>query len=384
MELIDSLKTRLKEVSQELAGHKIELHQAIGYLQSILQKSNDMIFAADVDGILLSFSKGGEKVLGYSSEDVAGTLVKNLAINPSAFEKLMATTQEEGNSVRLDVPFRHKDGNTIHCDVSLIGLTNTMGQKVGTVAICRDITLWKKLQEDLIRVDRLAEIGRIASGIAHEINNPLAVINEIAGWAGTLVSDAGGLSREDRVELETAVKRISEQTGRCSSITHQLLDFARDSAPAKRSLDIHQLLNETIGFLKPDLKFKNIEIVPIFEEGLFEIQSDPKLLEQVFINLLSNAIYAIKQKGTCQGRIEIRTSKPGTNVEIVISDNGTGIPDEDREKIFDLFYTTKPTGKGTGLGMPICQNIVNKLGGDIIFESRVGEGTTFTVRIPVL
>jgi PAS domain S-box-containing protein len=384
MELIDSLKTRLKEVSQELAGHKIELHQAIGYLQSILQKSNDMIFAADVDGILLSFSKGGEKVLGYSSEDVAGTPVKNLAINPSAFEKLMATTQEEGNSVRLDVPFRHKDGNTIHCDVSLIGLTNTMGQKVGTVAICRDITLWKKLQEDLIRVDRLAEIGRIASGIAHEINNPLAVINEIAGWAGTLVSDAGGLSREDREELETAVKRISEQTGRCSSITHQLLDFARDSAPAKRSLDIHQLLNETIGFLKPDLKFKNIEIVPIFEEGLFEIQSDPKLLEQVFINLLSNAIYAIKQKGTCQGRIEIRTSKPGTNVEIVISDNGTGIPDEDREKIFDLFYTTKPTGKGTGLGMPICQNIVNKLGGDIIFESRVGEGTTFTVRIPVL
>jgi two-component system NtrC family sensor kinase len=252
------------------------------------------------------------------------------------------------------------------------------------VAICRDITLWKKLQEDLIRVDRLAEIGRIASGIAHEINNPLAVINEIAGWAGTLVSDAGGLSREDRVELETAVKRISEQTGRCSSITHQLLDFARDSAPAKRSLDIHQLLNETIGFLKPDLKFKNIEIVPIFDEGLFEIHSDPKLLEQVFINLLSNAIYAIKQKGTCQGRIEIRTSKPGTNVEIVISDNGTGIPDEDREKIFDLFYTTKPTGKGTGLGMPICQNIVNKLGGDIIFESRVGEGTTFTVRIPVL
>ncbi len=384
MELIDSLKTRLKEVSQELAGHKIELHQAIGYLQSILQKSNDMIFAADVDGILLSFSKGGEKVLGYSSEDVAGTLVKNLAINPSAFEKLMATTQEEGNSVRLDVPFRHKDGNTIHCDVSLIGLTNTMGQKVGTVAICRDITLWKKLQEDLIRVDRLAEIGRIASGIAHEINNPLAVINEIAGWAGTLVSDAGGLSREDREELETAVKRISEQTGRCSSITHQLLDFARDSAPAKRSLDIHQLLNETIGFLRPDLKFKNIEIVPIFDEGLFEIQSDPKLLEQVFINLLSNAIYAIKQKGPCQGRIEIRTSKPGTNVEIVISDNGTGIPDEDREKIFDLFYTTKPTGKGTGLGMPICQNIVNKLGGDIIFESRVGEGTTFTVRLPVL
>jgi len=383
MELIDSLKNQLKEVSQELAGLKTELHQARGYLQSILQKSNDMIFAADVDGILFSFSNGGEKVLGYSWEDVAGTLVKNLASNPLAFEKLIATTQEEGSSVRLDVPFRHKDGNTIHCDVSLIGLTNTKGQKVGTVGICRDITPSKKLQEDLIRVDRLAEIGRIASGIVHEINNPLAVINEIAGWAGTLVYDAGGLSGEDREELETAVRRIIEQTGRCSSITHQLLDFARDSAPAKRSLDIHQLLNETINFLKPDLRFKNTEIVPIFEESLFEIHSDPKFLEQVFVNLISNAIYATKQKGPGQGRIEIRTSKAGANVEIVISDNGTGIPDEDREKIFDMFYTTKPTGKGTGLGMPISQNIVNKLGGDISFESRLGVGTAFTVRIPV-
>jgi len=382
MELIDSLKNKLKEVSQELEELKTELHQARGYLHSILQKSNDMIFAADADGILFSFNNGGEKVLGYSREDVTGTPVKNLASNPRAFEKLMATTEEEGGSVRLDVPFRHRDGRTIHCDVSLVGLTNAEGQKMGIVGICRDITLSKKFQEDLIHVDRLAEIGRLASGIVHEINNPLAVINEIAGWAGTLVYDAGGLSGEDREELETAVRRIIEQTGRCSSITHQLLNFARDSAPAKKSLDIHQLLNETISFLKPDLRFKNIEIVPVFEESLFEIHSDPKFLEQVFVNLISNAIYAVKQKESGQGRIEIRTSKAGANVEIVISDNGTGIPDEDREKIFDMFYTTKPSGKGTGLGMPISKNIVNKLGGDISFESRLGEGTVFTVRIP--
>ncbi len=383
MELIDSQKNRVKKNSQEFASHKIELLQARGYLQSILQNSKDMIFATDVDGALFSFSKGGEKVLGYSLEEVAGTLARNLTGDPPAFDKLMADSHDEGSSVRLDVPFRHKDGHTIYCDVSLIELTDTSGQNVGAVGICRDITPWKKLQEDLIRVDRLAEIGRIASGIAHEINNPLAIINEIAGWTGTVVTDATGLSPEDREELETAIRRIGEQTGRCRSIVHQLLDFARDSAPAKTSLDVNELLKETISFLNPELKYKNIEIVLILEEGLLEIHSDPKLLEQVFVNLIGNAIYAVKEKGSGHGRIELKISKAGVNVEIVISDNGTGIPEEDQEKIFELFYTTKPPGKGTGLGMPICRNIVNKLGGDLTFESRVGKGTAFTVRIPV-
>jgi len=383
MELIDSLKNQLKKVSQELANHKIELHQARGYLQSILQDSNDLIFATDADGILFSFSKSGEKVLGYSWEDVAGTSVKILASDPHAFEEFMAASRRSDSPVRFDLPFRHKDGSIIYCDVSLMELTDTSRQNMGTVGICRDITFWKNLQENLIRVDRLAEIGRIASGIVHEINNPLAVINEIAGWTGTVVTAATGLSPEDREELETAIRRIGEQTGRCKSIAHQLLDFARDSAPAKTSLDVNELLKETISFLKPELKYKNIEMVLILDEGLLEIHSDPKLLEQVFVNLIGNAIYAVKEKGSDHGRIELKTLKVGANLEIAISDNGTGIPEEAQAKIFDLFYTTKPVGKGTGLGMAICRNIVNKLGGDISFKSRVGEGTIFTVRIPV-
>ncbi len=104
---------------------------------------------------------------------------------------------------------------------------------------------------------------------------------------------------------------------------------------------------------------------------------------QVFVNLITNAIYAVKEKGTDQGRIDLKTSRAGPNMEIMISDNGTGIPEEAQKKIFDLFYTTKPSGKGTGLGIPICRNIIKKLGGEISVESQEGRGTTFNISIPV-
>ncbi|RLB20227.1 MAG: two-component sensor histidine kinase, partial [Deltaproteobacteria bacterium] len=254
---------------------------------------------------------------------------------------------------------------------------------VGLVGVCRDITAWKKLQEDLIRVDRLAEIGRIAAGIAHEINNPLAIINEIAGWASTVVEDAKGLSNEDRDELSKAVGHIIEQTKRCRAITHQLLGFSRDSAPEKTEFDLHELLRKTIVFLQPELKYKDIDIVFNFQDKPIQLRSDPKMLEQVFVNLITNAIHAISDKNNGKGRIELRTMCMENYVEVAISDNGPGIKEVDKERIFDLFYTTKPPGIGTGLGLPICQNIMKKLGGKIAFESQIGLGTTFKVAIPL-
>ena len=186
MESTDALQCRSNENDQEISIYKKELVQTRRYLQCILQNSSDMVFSADINGILISFSSGGEKALGYSWEDVAGRPVRELTVDPPEFDRLATISQEEGSAVRSEFPFRHRDGHTIYCDVSLSSLTNTEGQTVGTVGICRDITQWKNLQEDLIRVDRLAEIGRTASGIAHEINNPLAIIGEISGWIGTV------------------------------------------------------------------------------------------------------------------------------------------------------------------------------------------------------
>jgi two-component system NtrC family sensor kinase len=379
----DSLRHQLRKLSQELSGNKIELRHTSRYLQCILQNSNDLIFATDVDGILVSFSKGGERVLGYPGDEVTGSSVKVLASNSDAFESLLAESREKGGATRLEFPFRHRDGRIIYCDVSLITLTNTEGENVGSVGVCRDITLWKRLQEDLIRIDRLAEIGRIASGIAHEINNPLAVVNEISGWGGTVVADAKGLSDEDRRELEKAFKNISEQTRRCRAITHQLLGFVRDSAPSMSSLDIHELIRETINLLQPELKFMALDISLNLTEDPITVRSDAKMLEQVLVNLMTNAVHAVTEGRPDKGRIEVTTMRVGHEIRIVISDNGKGIPEEDQGKVFELFYSTKPPGKGTGLGLPICQNILKKLGGEITLESRPGAGTAFTVRLPV-
>jgi PAS domain S-box-containing protein len=382
MESNNSLEIKLKKVTQELSSHKIELHQTRGYLQCILQNSNDMIFATDVDGMIVSFSKGGEKVLGYTWEEVAGYYIETFAEDPESFEEVMADSQEKGSAVRLEFPFKHKEGHTVYCDVSMINLTNTKGQRVGTVGVSRDITRWKKLQDELIRIDRLAEIGRVAAGIAHEINNPLAIINAVSGWTEEIVQDAKGLSPEDRKELEKAVQQIVHQTRRCRDITHQLLGFVRDTAPEKTEFDVNELLNATIDFIRPELKDAPIEIVRDFSKEPLPMKSDPTMMEQVFVNLLTNAIHAIIEKGSDQGKIEIKTAKTGSEVEISIRDNGTGIAKENQDKVLNLFFTTKPPGEGTGLGLSISQKILKTLNGTLGFDTKPGIGTTFTVRVP--
>jgi len=383
MESNNALSAELKKVTQELASHKIELYQTRSYLQCILQNATDLIFATDTEDAVVSLSKGGEKVLGYSWEQIVGWPIKDFVEEPASFEHLMKTCQEEGSAVGLDVPFRHKDGKTVFCNISLLTLSNREGQRVGSVGICQDITDWKKLQENLIRVDRLAEIGRLAAGVAHEINNPLAVINEVSGWVGEVIGDATGLSPKDRQEIEVAVTKIGGQTKRCRTITHKLLDFARDSAPTRSEFDIVDLLKETINFLNPEVKYTSIKIDLDSAERHLLVNSDKRLLEQVFVNFITNAIHAVLERGEDTGHIHITTVKNNSDVEIRFQDDGVGIPTEVQSKIFDLFYTTKPPGKGTGLGLAISKNIVKKLGGHIILESQVGVGTTFTVRIPI-
>jgi two-component system NtrC family sensor kinase len=383
MESNNSLSAELKKVTRELESYKIELHQTRGYLHCILQNSTDIIFATDVTGIMVSFSKGSEKVLGYSLGEVIGRPVSDFTEDPDAFESVMNACHIDGCALTLDFHFRHKEGHTVHCHASLMSLTNREGKIVGTVGVCNDITQWKKLQDDLVQVDRLAEIGRIAAGVAHEINNPLAVISEASGWGQEVVADAEGLGTDDRQELTDTLGKIAAQTRRCRHITHKLLDFTRKSDPTKKEFDIHDLLRETVDLLKPELKHSPITVDFQFSEGPLLVNSDPRLLEQVFVNIITNAIHAVLEKSNEEGKIEIRTKKINSDARIGIEDNGAGIPEEEQEKMFKLFYTTKPPGKGTGLGLPICQNIVQRLGGEISFESAVGKGTTFTVRIPV-
>ena len=382
MELTDS-QQHSKKVFRELPESQSQEIEAEEFLKCVLHNTNDLVLATGIDGAIVSFSQSAEEVLGYGGEQIKGKLVKELAGDPAEFERMMDGLLEEGEIGRSDVSFRHADGHLVYCDVSVVALKNAKGELSGSVVLARNISEWKKFQEELIRVDRLAEVGRTASGIVHEINNPLSVINEISGWMGVVVSDSEGLSEDDRSELKTCIAKLMEQATRCRNIARDMLGFVRGSETSGDSFDLHELLKNSVSFLFPELKSKDVEVLFHFMEGPLQMHSEPRMLEQVFVNLLTNAIHAIDEKNDGAGRIEISTRLEESSAVISFADNGTGIAPRDQKKIYELFFTTKPSGKGTGLGLPICRNIVHKLGGDIHVESSFWNGATFVVRIPV-
>ena len=224
--------------------------------------------------------------------------------------------------------------------------------------------------------NKMASIGRLAAGVAHEINNPLAIINEKAGLLNDYMSIEQDFPRKER--SQNAVNTIISSVERCSAITHRLLGFARHMNVSTQKINLKNLIEEVLGFLEKEASFRGIEIETFIEEDLPSIESDRGQLQQVLLNIINNAFGAMP-KG---GRIGIMMTPHGADdVLIVIQDNGSGIPKDDLNRIFEPFYTTKKDG--TGLGLSITYGIIRKLNGAIDVESEVGRGTKFTITLPV-
>jgi two-component system NtrC family sensor kinase len=239
----------------------------------------------------------------------------------------------------------------------------------------------KALSEDMvIQSSKMAALGKMAAGIAHEINNPLAVIGEKAGWMKDLLAEEDIAGTEKLKEFEEAVRKIEAHVERAKKVTHRLLGFARRMEPVLETVDVNRTLNDTVEFLENESKYRNIHIHIAPDPDLPRILSDSSQLQQVFLNILNNSIDAIG-KG---GEIQMETSFLAKNHEIMIKikDNGPGIPKENLNRIFDPFFTTKKVGEGTGLGLSIVYSIVEKLGGRITVASEMGQGTTFTIFLP--
>ena len=236
------------------------------------------------------------------------------------------------------------------------------------------------LDQQLIQSQKLASIGELSSGIAHEINNPLAVIGQETEWIKHLLKGDNLHVAGATDELRDSLKEIVCQVDRCKEITHKLLDFARKKDPLIQRADVNRLIEDMARLVEKEVSLKNIRIVRNYDSELPRVQTDPPLLRQVVLNLLNNASYAVGKDGD----ITITTRPSGDNaVELVFMDSGCGIPKEQLTKIFDPFFTTKPPGKGTGLGLSISHSIVVRLGGRVEVSSDVGKGATFTVHLPV-
>lgn len=236
------------------------------------------------------------------------------------------------------------------------------------------------LDEQLIQTQKFAAIGELSSGIAHEINNPLAIIGQESEWGIHLLQSDELRDFKQVNELTDSLREITLQVNRCKEITHRLLNFARKMETLLQRVDVNRLIEDMTKWVERETKQHNIHIVRRFQKDLPPVVTDAPLLRQVILNLLDNAAYAIQKDGAIT--LTTRLADHG-QVEIIVTDTGSGISKENLGKIFDPFFTTKPPGKGTGLGLSICHRIINKLGGHISVTSEPGHGTTFTIRLPL-
>ena len=232
--------------------------------------------------------------------------------------------------------------------------------------------------QEVEHTNKLASIGRLAAGVGHEINNPLAIIDQKIG----LVEDLLAMSEDDfthKDTIKTSLRVVNESVDRCKAITHRLLGFARRTDVYEEQLDVNDIIREVLQFLDNSIRYNKIQLELHLDDQLPLTTSDRLQLQQIFLNIINNAIDAIGKSGL----IQIRSKGSENDVQVTIEDNGPGISEEVLPNIFEPFYTTKETGKGTGLGLSITYGLVKKLGGDIAVRSRLGQGTLFTITIPL-
>jgi two-component system NtrC family sensor kinase len=314
---------------------------------------------------------------------------------------LYATTWLKDKSWQLVV--RQEKADAFHAlrrAAYLIVLTSILGG-AGIVAVAFFVTAFiirrmermdrekNQLGEQLIHAGRLAEIGEMAAGFAHEINNPLQIIKSeyaLVEMILTELTQKGQLTQsEDLTELEDSIDQIKHQVDRCADITQAILQFGRKGEPVTQNIDLRGFVPDVVGMVTRKASVHGIAIEQQIAPDIPAVHGDPRHLQQVLVNLLNNAIDAtIERHGASGGelRIESASSSENHHVEITVCDNGSGISAENLKKLFTPFFTTKPVGKGTGLGLSVCYGIIQKMGGNMAVASQEGVGTTFTIRLP--
>jgi two-component system NtrC family sensor kinase len=239
-----------------------------------------------------------------------------------------------------------------------------------------------QLNKQLMEAGKMASLGELSAGVAHEINNPLAIILTERQILLDLAENAPNMDPDFRGQLSDSLEQIDIQVNRCKRITHNLLRFSRRTRSVIETVDINQFVEELVELMEREAKTSGIKFMTTLDENLAPILSDPSQLQQVFLNLITNAIDA--HDGKPYGTVEISTEGDDKKkqIKVVFRDTGSGIDKENLSKIFDPFFTTKAVGKGTGLGLAICYSIIQRLGGSIAVKSEAGEGTEFDLFLP--
>jgi len=356
-----------------LHTYQTELQRERDFSSKILSNTQSFILVSDTAG-LLSYANRRWSEAGFEQRELLGRPLLELAapgyVRPLS-DALQATLRG-GQVDNLELQILRGNGHTGQFSVNLSPMRDDQNNINSIVVVMTDITDSAELRDKLVHAEKMAAVGQLVSGVAHEVNNPLTAI---LGFADLLLEnpDIPETARKD-------LRVILQEAQRTKTIVQNLLSFARQMPPQRNAVQLNLILRRTIQLRSYDFNSHGVDIVEHLDEGLPEVIGDAQQLQQVFLNILNNAYDAVHEVGR-PARIEIMTTKAGEAVEVSFRDNGYGISHPDR--IFDPFFTTKEVGKGTGLGLSICYGIVKEHGGEILCHNNTdGEGATFIVRFP--
>jgi PAS domain S-box-containing protein len=341
----------------------------------LMESASDGIFTVNVAGCFTAVNRALERGVGRNREELLGAPFAGVvdARDLAAAQQLLRDTFA-GQRCRGALRYHGADGAVRHGSLITSPVVEE-GAIVGVLGIMRDVTDDQRLAEQLLQQEKLAAVGQLVSGVAHELNNPLAGVLAYAQLL--LASDA---TRD--AETRQAVETIHHEATRAARIVSSLLTFARRQTSERADADINAIVADTLALRRYALRAAGIELDVSLDPALPRTWADPFQLQQVILNLVTNAEQALAE-WLGSRRIAVRTTHEDGDIVVAVSDTGPGVPDGESDRIFNPFFTTKPVGQGTGLGLSISDGIVRQHGGQIRVESAPGRGATFVLRIPV-
>ncbi len=358
-------------LSQRLG--EIRIRESEEKWRNLFESSKDVIYLSTKEGRFIDINRTGEELLGYTRDLLLEIQLDDIYKYPRDRESLMRKLVREGFVKDYEVILKKKNGELVDCLITATARKDDDGDISSIQGIIRDVSDAKRMGERILQMEKLSSLGGILSGVAHELNNPLTAI----------IGNAQLLTRKEiPSEYKEKLETIQKESIRCTKIVSGLLAFAREHKPERKILNINDIIMESCKLREYELRVDNVAIKLDLAADLPETAVDPFQFQQVFINLINNAHDAlINKKG---GTVTIGSRYMDGEVRIEFTDNGDGIPEENRKKIFDPFFTTKEVGKGTGLGLSIIYGIVAEHGGMIEVESKAGEYTKFIIELPVV
>jgi len=378
---------QILEVSRDVTeriGLEKQVERYSIFLKNVIQSTVDGIVVIDTKGNVLLFNEGMERLTGYSSSDImeVGHISSFYDMDVARANMKMMRSNRHGPPGKLNpasMTIRAKNGELIPVTLSasLITIEDKEVGSVGVFTDMREVIAMRRDLEDaqvqLMQSEKIASVGRMAAGVAHEINNPLSGI--------MLYAELLKESLSDRADCVADLQEIVDQTLRCKKIISELLEFSRKSVGKISSFRMEDAIEKSLNLLINQATFQNIEVKKSFQPAMPDMVGDLVQLQQVFTNLFINASDAMERKGEL--RITAGFDETSNRFLISVADTGPGIPPEQRDKIFEIFFTTKPPGKGTGLGLSISQNIIKLHGGSIKVDCPPEGGTVFTIELPL-